>query len=164
MTYWIRFPGAGSSAFSPEDLCSNHLGTYIAESAIKGLVPGSGLSFGAAVTAVLNATLTALKAQPLVETQKAWSRIVNCWMGPNLTSTLSRRNFSVNPWKVGHSSDVATPSWLTQPPGGGAKYYTFEYSYTLKAINTSTFATHLQEIRANALRLFGPKYDQPSCP
>ena len=164
MTYWKRFPGMGSSAFSPEDLCSNHLGTYIAESAIKGLVPGSGLSFGATVTAVLNATLTALKAQPLAETHKAWGRIVNCWMGPSLLSTLSRRNFSVNPWKVGHSSDVAAPGWLTQPPGGGAQYYTFEYSYTLTAIGTSTFATQLQKIRANALKLFGPKYDQPSCP
>ncbi len=163
-TYWGRFPGLGSSSFSPEDLCSNHLGTYIAESAIKSLVPGSGVSFGAAVTAVLTATLTALKAQPLVETHRAWARIGNCWIGPTLLSTLSRRNFSITPWKVGHPSDVATPSWLTQPPGAGAKYYTFEYFYTLMTINTSTFASRLQAIRANALKTFGPKYDKPSCP
>jgi hypothetical protein len=164
MTYWNYTPGMGNSSFSPEDLCSNHLGTYIAESAIKGLVPGSGLSFGAAVTAVLNATLTGLKAQPLVESQKAWARIGNCWIGPSVGSSLSRRNFSINPWKVGHSSDVATPAWLTQPPGAGAKYYTFAYSYTLTPINTSNFATRIQEVRANALKTYGPKYDQPSCP
>jgi hypothetical protein len=165
-TYWIAGPGAGNSAFSPEDLCSNHLGTHVAEVAINSLAASPGVSYQAAVTVVLDRTLQTLKAQPLAETRKAWGRIANCWMGESMWSHLRRRNFGIAPWKVGHPSDVATPAWLLQPPGAGAGYYAYQCSYPTKSgtITTSTFAAQIQKIRADAQRRYGPKYDQPSCP
>jgi hypothetical protein len=163
-TYWKPGPGLGNSAFSPEDLCSNHFGTYIAESAIRSLAAGGAASFGAAVTAALNTLLTNLKAQPLAETHKAWARIANCWTTGGLTAPLRRRNFSITPWKVGHASDVATPSWLLQGRGAGASYYTFTYSAMFMNIGTTTFAARIEDIRKDALKTYGMWYDKPGCP
>jgi hypothetical protein len=167
-TYWKPGPGLGNSAFSPEDLCSNHLGTYIAEAAINIPAPGGGANFAASVTAVLKATLTILKAQPITETQNAWNRVQNCWMSiggwPTHYMTLKRRNFTITPWKAGHASDVPTPAWVTQGRGAGARYYTFKYSATLMNIETATFKARIGDIQTDALKRYGPKYDQQTCP
>jgi hypothetical protein len=168
-SYWNWAPGEGNSAFSPEDLCSNNLGTYIAETAINLPAAGKSASFNQDVTAVLNRTLNQLKAQPIVETQNAFNRINNCWMdlGGMLKlgyMTLKRRNFTIVPWQVGHSSDFPPPAWVTQGPGAGAGYYTYTYPSLRMTINTGTFAAQIQEIRNDAVQRYGLKYNQPTCP
>lgn len=164
-TYWKYLPGAGNSSFSPEDLFSNNLGTIIAELVIN----SSPANFNVAVTAVLNNTLTSLKAQPINETNKAWNKINNCWMSiAGLLKlnymTLMRRNFDILPWKVGHPSDFPTPQWVIQKPGSGAYYYSFKCPSLTMNIQTTTFSARIQDIRNDASKRYGTKYDQPSCP
>jgi len=176
-SYWIMnwpvvraapFPGETNSSFSPEDLCSNNLGTYIAETAIN-IPAGKSANFNQDVTTLLNNVLNRLNAQLKIETQNAWNLINNCWMdlGGMLKLnyvTLKRRNFSFVPWKTGHMSDFPTPSWVTQAPGAGAYYYHFKSSSLAKNIQTTTFNARIQEIRNDAVQRYGPKYDQPTCP
>jgi hypothetical protein len=187
-SYWVSAAGEHNSAFSPEDLCSNYLGTYVAERAITNPPAGSGTNFNTAVTATLNNVLTQLKAQPLVETQKAFTPIMNCWMSPNTSysatsvdywgfMTLKRRNFSTDPpapWKVGHPSDFQTPAWMTQSLRAASAYYDFTYNYIIggppgtpgvkKTLKEADFSKEISSIEADAVKKYGAKYAQPTCP
>lgn len=188
-TYWESGGGGHNSAFSPEDLCSNYLGTYIAESSINIPVVGSGANFDAAVTATLNSVLTILKAQPIAETQKAFALIMGCWMSPNPqysntsldawgNMTLKRRNFSITPtpmpWKVGHPGDFQTPPWVTQALGPVSQYFDFTYHYVIagspgsrgqpKTLREADYTKEISAIQSDASNKYGPKYDQPTCP
>ena len=185
-TYRDSNPGGHNSGFSPEDLCSNYLGAYIAERAITSPPKGS-KDFNTAVTATLNDVLTKLNAQPLLETEKAFNRIVNCWMSPNVSysvtnvdywgyMTLKRRNFSTTPmpWKVGHPRDIQTPPWVTQALGPVSQYYDFTYHYVMagspgsrgqpKTLREADFTKEISAVRSDASSKYGPKYDQPTCP
>ena len=186
-SYWVSTPAEHNSAFSPEDLCSNYLGTYVAERAIASPPKGS-KDFNTAVTITLNDMLVQLKAQPLVETQKAFTPIMNCWMSPNTSytvtnidywasMTLKRRNFSITPitpWKVGHASDFQTPAWVTQALGPVSQYYDFTYHYVIggppgtpgvkKTLKEADFSKEISAIRADAAQKYGAKYDKPTCP
>jgi Protein of unknown function (DUF4056) len=177
-SYWSNSAGGHNSAFSPEDLCSNYLGTYIAESAINIPVVGPGANFNASVTATLNGLLTVLKAQPTAETQNAFNVIMNCWMSPNPAystlsidawghMTLKRRNFSILPmvpWKVGHPSDFPTPSWLTRGLGTASSYYAYTFTACKTPLPETNFGTEISKIRQNAATRYPNKYDQPACP
>jgi hypothetical protein len=186
-TYWESVGGGHNSAFSPEDFSSNYFGTFIAETAINTRVVGPGSNFDATVTATLNAFLTVLKAQTIVETQKAFSLIMGCWMSPNPqytntsleawgNMTLKRRNFRISPivpWKVGHSSDFPTPAWLTQGLGAASSYFAYTYDKTPNPQGRSssptpmpedTYIAELVRIHANAKATYGDKYAQPTCP
>jgi hypothetical protein len=182
-SYWVPAAGEHNSAFSPEDLCSNYIGTYVAEQAIT----SSGTNFNTAVTVALNGVLAQLKAQPLAETQKAFTPIMNCWMSPNTSysatnvdywgfMTLKRRNFSTTPpvpWKVGHPIDFQTPAWVTQTLGPVSQYYDFTYHYVIggppgtpgvkKTLKEPDFSKEISAIEADAKK-YGPKYGQPTCP
>lgn len=187
-TYRDSTPGGHNSAFSPEDLCSNYLGAYVAERAITSPPKGS-KDFNTAVTHTLNDVLTKLKAQPLVETEKAFNFIVNCWMSPNTSfsvtnldywgnMTLKRRNLSITPtpWKVGHPSDFQTPTWVTQVLGPVSQYYDFTYHYASidpttgrsvrMTLRETDFPKEISTIRTDASdkTKYGQKYDQPTCP
>ena len=183
-TYWESGGGGHNSAFSPEDLCSNYLGTFIAETAINTRIVGPGSNFDDTVTATLNAFLTVLKAQTIVETQKAFALIMNCWMSPNPqytntsvdawgNMTLMRRNFSISPiapWKVGHSSDFPTSTWLTQGLGAASSYFAYTYYKTSNPQGRNTpmpedsYIAELVRIHADAKATYGNKYAQPTCP
>ena len=172
-SYWRYYrPGYHMSAFSPEDLCSNFLGTLVAERAIA-----AGGNFNTTVTKELDKLIRIeLKGRTPLGTRQAFSRINGCWVKwsdssgigsyLNLHSYLKRRNFTRVPWKTGHASDTTTPSFVLAPMPN----VTHMYSYTHKekpgnrTIPGSSFAAEMDRIRQHASSYYGPQYDQPSCP
>jgi hypothetical protein len=160
-SYDIKSPGGHNSAFSPEDLCSNFLGTIVARRAIS-----HGGPFAARVTVELNRILKHLQVQSPIETRKAFDLVNSRWVdfiGPwsvLRTDYLKRRNFTRIPFKAGHSSDAKTPPWLWATFGDATRFYT--YSHTLgKTIPKSNFTSEIRQIRANAKILYGDKFDKP---
>jgi hypothetical protein len=80
---WI--PGALNSFFSPEDLCSNYLGTVVAERAIA-----AGREFNSAVTNELYELIAELDGLEPYESLAAFKLINGCWVGFDFSSpTLS---------------------------------------------------------------------------
>jgi hypothetical protein len=160
-TYDVFVPGGHNSAFSPEDLCSNFIGTAVARLAIR-----AGGAFSATVDVKLPRVLTALGAQTPAETRKAFDRIKSRWVsftGPNSVSAstyLRRRNFSRRPFKTGHSSDKPTPAWVLRGFGDATTFYS--YSHTAgRTIPKSTWPAELKKIRADAKTRYGADFDKP---
>jgi outer membrane protein OmpA-like peptidoglycan-associated protein len=164
-TYWVLGPGERNSAFSPEDLCSNWLGTRLAETAIRG-----GGNFNTAVTTALGRVVADLDGQAPNETRNAFNRISLCWVTFSDASDLlnddylKRRNFTALPWKTGHSSDKPTPTWLTGNPAATTKRY--QYVHTRgRTIFDFDFGAHITSIKADARRRYGPNFENPiPCP
>ncbi len=75
LTYWMSGPGTRNSSFSPEDLCSNNLGTLVAEKAIL-----AGGNFNAAATSKLDDCVKALGGLKPAETLASFNLINNCWV------------------------------------------------------------------------------------
>jgi hypothetical protein len=157
-------PGTHNSSFSPEDLCSNYLGTLLAERAIL-----AGGAFTTAVTSELNTMLRDLNAQPVSESLKAFNLVKNCWVRSiNAFSWkddayLQRRNFTPIPWKTGHSSDSSPPAWVALNFGNAATFYTYEH--TLKrTIPKGDFSLELKRIQTDAAKRYGRCFDNKMCP
>jgi hypothetical protein len=193
-SYWIDVPYEHPSSFSPEDLCSNYLGTHVAERALMLSGPrhhpvstGGSKTFNQAVTEALKLTLTSLTALPKVDSFIAFTRINGCWVDPtysfHVVGYLKRRNFTADPWKVGHPKDGPTPAWLGQGSAtqllqsAGAYYdYTFQYVFSFEALGRTVrkpltypktnFAAEINKIRADARQSsrYGARYDSPTCP
>jgi hypothetical protein len=160
-TYDLKSPGGHNSAFSPDDLCSNFVGTVVARQAI-----GAGGPFAAQVTAKLKGLLTALGAQTPAETRKAFDLINGRWVdfsGPSSVLNndyLKRRNFSRLPFKAGHPSDAAAPAWLRGTFGDAASFYAYKHTL-VKTILKTDFAAEIVRIRADAKALYGNDFDKP---
>jgi Protein of unknown function (DUF4056) len=162
-TYDISEPGGHNSAFSPEDLCSNYLGTLLAERAVA-----AGGGFAAAVTSELSSMLSALGAQTKAESLAAFNRINHRWVefgsvvDPYKNDYLRRRNFTRIPWKAGHQSDMPTPTWVTKGLGDLTSFYAYEHTVqrTMKEVD---FPKELARIRNDAKKpsRYGPSYDKP---
>ncbi len=75
MTYDQSRPGGHNSSFSPEDLCSNFLGTLLAERALR-----VGGNFNRAVTAALTGMLRTLDGQTKAESLIAFNLIRRRWV------------------------------------------------------------------------------------
>jgi hypothetical protein len=161
-TYSVMAPGFHNSAFSPEDLCSNYLGTLIAERAIL----GGARSFQAAATAEIGTALARLQAQPVREALRAFNRIARRWVDftgvPSLARNdyLRRRNFSRYPWKAGHPGDIPTPGWVTADLGPVDGFYNYAHTLT-RVITRSDFPAEVAAIRGDASRRYGPDFDKP---
>lgn len=160
-TYNMHFPGGHNSAFSPEDLCSNFIGTVVARLAI-----GEGGIFSNKVDTKLAMLLKKLLAQPLAETEKAFNKVKNKWV--NFVDSqsflqddyLRRRNFTRRPFKVGHPSDAKTPDWVLASFGDAETFYS--YKHTLgKTIPKTSFVAEIQQIRTDAKARYGNNFDQP---
>ena len=154
-------PGGRNSSFSPEDLCSNFLGTLVARMAIS-----TGGTFSRKVDVALAKVLKDLKAQTPAESQNAFDKIKSKWVNFVSNSSvldnayLRRRNFSRRPFKAGHSSDAATPSWVMTSLTDAETFY--EYKHTAgKVIPKSDFASEITRIRTAAKALFGNDFDKP---
>lgn len=155
------FPGFHNSAFSPEDLCSNYVGTVVARMAIS-----EGGVFPRKVDAKLRIVLRNLLAQKLAETEKAFNKVKTRWV--NFVDSdswkkddyLRRRNFTRRPFKVGHASDAATPSWVLASFGDAETYYTYKNT-AIKVIPKSSFAAEIQRIRADAKARYGADFERP---
>jgi hypothetical protein len=166
ITYDVKKPGGHNSSFSPEDLCSNNLGTVIAEKAINSILQSpKGKTFNGEVTKILPDILNTLDAQSAAESQKAFNLVNGRWVSYTnsgsllFDSYLKRRNFSHIPWKAGHSSDSAAPSWLVDDP-----ILAQPYTYTNTAgrkIKDTEFLREIDKIRDDAKATYGADYDKP---
>ena len=119
-SYWNKVTGMHNSAFSPEDLVSNYLGTYVG-----GLALAAGGVFDTAVTTALNTLLADLGARPAADTRATFSLIIGRWITGSgvldLRSNdyLRRRNFDVrpiNPWLVPGAPGCAVTTWPVHVP------------------------------------------------
>ncbi|MGC5075478.1 DUF4056 domain-containing protein [Agrococcus sp. DT81.2] len=157
-TYTVMSPGGHNSSFSPEDLCSNFLGALVAARALT-----TGGNFATTAESKVRALLTSLDAQNDVETARAFGRISRRWVDVSLVlgvgrdSYLRRRNFTRDPWKTGHPSDVATPGFVTAPLS-----VTTTYDYVHKGgFSRADFAARVAAIRTDAAARYGPDFDTP---
>lgn len=103
-TYWSKLPGQHNSAFSPEDLVSNLVGTYVGEQAIN-YMRRKAVGFDTAMSRVLAETLKRLGVLSVRQTRAALSKIDNVWFAGSAQSLgyLRRRNFGydpVTPWQL----------------------------------------------------------------
>lgn len=162
MTYdMFGSPGGHNSAFSPEDLCSNYLGTLVAERAIN-----AGGSFNTAATTELNSLVRALDGQTKAESLSAFNLINKRWVNFGgvsdllLDSYLQRRNFMRTPWKTGHRSDSITPAFVGAGFGGAETLYTFIHTLS-RRIPKSAFPAEITRIMADAASRYGPDFDKP---
>ncbi len=160
-SYNVHSPGGHNSSFSPEDLCSNFVGTVIARLAI-----GEGGAFARKVDAKLAAVLKGLRAQTLAETAKAFDKIKMKWVNFIDSSSflnddyLRRRNFTRRPFKVGHPSDAITPSWIMAGFGDAETFYSYKNT-AVRTIPKTNFAAEIQQIRTDAKARYGNDFDKP---
>lgn len=103
-TYWSKLPGQHNSAFSPEDLVSNLVGTYVGEQAIN-YMQRKAVGFDTAMSQVLAETLKRLGVLSVRQTRAALSKIDTIWFAGSAQSLgyLRRRNFGydpVTPWRL----------------------------------------------------------------
>jgi hypothetical protein len=159
-TYSIMVTPAHGSAFSPEDLVSNYLGTAVAAQAIA-----AGGPFDDEVTTALAATLTSLGAASRADTLAAFHKITGRWIAfTGVTSLrdpayLRRRNFTRTPWPAGMPGDTAPPAWLLAGFGSAGVY---DYENTkIRPIPKSSFAAEITSIRTDARSRYGSDYDNP---
>jgi hypothetical protein len=189
-SYWKGI-GYHNSAFSPEDLVSNLLGTYVARNAIL-----SGGNFDRSVTDELGKLLKSLGACKRSETENAFKKIRSLnWIKGGITSGdfLQKRNFGilnvpsglgleswriVEPWYV---SDISGCTSSTFPadlkpylPPDIQSFYEMEFSLPLgtelwivrqyigsDTLKSTDFNAQIQKIRSNAYSLYKEGYDRP---
>lgn len=175
-----------NSAFSPEDLPSNHLGTYVAARALKEMAT-SGKTFEDQVTTTLNDVLTALQPVPPSET---WSMVdaarTRGWIigAPDPKTAfdrykhvdyLFRRNFDtdhITPWFPYEGPPPPMPpdlthSWGTVPPQ--RPYVTAYMSgespipwvFGASPMSTVDFPAQIATIKTKAAAKYGPNFDKP---
>jgi hypothetical protein len=159
----IPVPGLHNSSFSPEDLTSNRLGTIAAQRALN-----AGGTWGTEVERQIAAIFTALDAQPIAETRRAFGLISGRWVDPTAMVPLAglpgncylrRRNFTFNPWKTGHPSDAPTPAFVTAPFTFSSSY---DYTHTSnRTFSKSGFAAEIAAVKADARTTYGPNFDSP---
>ncbi|MEA2603861.1 MAG: hypothetical protein QOF89_4853 [Acidobacteriota bacterium] len=161
-SYDLSIPGMHNSSFSPEDLCSNFLGTLLAELAIN-----AGGVFNTAVTTELDKLVKSLDGQTVAETRKAFDLINGRWVDFSGTSSvlsddyLKRRNFEQKPFQTGHASDATPPSFVTAPIPDQSAFYDFFYFETRKLIPKTSYAVEIARIRKDAAARYGKDFDKP---
>jgi hypothetical protein len=176
-SYWEFSPGKHLSAFSPEDLVSNFLGTYVAGKAIA-----AGGSFDTAMTTEINSLLTTLGARTPAQTSGAFATINGDWIKSlSLTDSVSndytrRRNFKLSPivpsLVPGAPGCVATawPGTVDQSlPAAIATYYEVEFDVPTHALakigsprlKNTAFAAAIGTIKADAAARYGASHEAP---
>jgi hypothetical protein len=175
-SYWQYVWGGHQSSFSPEDLPSNWLGTYVAEQAIRDETH----DFEEAATLALKALLTQLGALDVRGSEMAFARVaaMRRWVGndPSKNSYLKRRNFTNDPWLVGSipCSDTSWPTTISRADSKGSAY---EITFTVdpktekifddrseklgEKVKSSEFEFHVQHIAADAKNRYGPDFAKP---
>lgn len=138
-TYWSSLPGSHHSAFSPEDLVSNYLGTYVAEQAIIA-EQQNGTDFDQGATEALKNLLATQRALPKSGTKEAFDKVEGRWFNTGSVtryplSYLERRNFDLTPrpWRLsevtgltevtGCAGTVIVAGPLAALPAGTQSYY-----------------------------------------
>lgn len=166
-SYWQSGPldlGGRHSSFSPEDLCSNFLGTLLAERALS-----RGGDLTRAMTLELYRLLLELKAQPPSVTQEAFDKINGRWVawsfpryGADVRSYLKRRNFTRFPWRVGHASDADIPAFVIAPMRDLSPFYSYVHLEGGRRLPKEDYADRIGEVKRDAALQSGdPAFDKP---
>jgi hypothetical protein len=184
-TYWQNSVGNRHSSFSPDDLISNFLGTYVAGQAIHDVATANAGDYNARFTDRLEAVMTRLGAVDRSTTKAALDRIEGTWVKgfQLLPSYLRRRNFDVwplRPWIVddlpGAQNTAGTFPAPTEPgfaiPADATAYYTADYpvpegardadEINADVVSLQQFGPLIQAIRADAEQEYGSGYDNPT--
>ncbi|MER5423916.1 DUF4056 domain-containing protein [Streptosporangium roseum] len=189
-TYGETRVGGRSSSFSPEDLPSNYLGTYVGAKALKlqlansrlpqngGVEPSKPTTFDAAVTRELAALLLRLHAGTREKTIAEFAKIDGRWVTdalilPNFLDTdyILRRNFHVRPiepWLVqGACVDTDFPEEVdrelpVEATTACQTFYNFTSEFYSNSVFTSTdFDLYIGEIKTDAGNRYGDDFDKP---
>jgi len=190
-SYWDDGPGYHNSSFSPEDLPSNYLGTWLAEQAIR-----AGGDFDDAVTAQLKAMLAKLGWLDRADTQAAFATIATRgwimatafhtplpdWTAEGAVHYLKKRNFKTAPFLVPGFGPCTNTTWpqdipQTIPGNPGANYSSvyvvpnLDFWVTLGVdtrvaklggkVVNSAFISKMAEIEAAAQATYGAGYATP---
>jgi hypothetical protein len=175
-SYWQDVFGAHNSAFSPEDLPSNWLGTYVAEQALR----DNSHDFDEAATIALDALLKKLLALDVAGTTLAFAQVRNIgrWIagGPGRNDYLKRRNFTNTPWLV-KSIPCSDTSWPSDIPLADPKRTAYEITFEVdpkkekssderakylgEKVKSSDFELHVQRISEDAKSRYGPNFSKP---
>jgi hypothetical protein len=157
-SYWVCSPGMHNSSFSPEDLCSNFLGTLVAERALL-----AGGPFVDAAHREGKRLLTELDGQDDKNTAQAFSAIAGRWVTGAVYQAgnddyLRRRNFTRIPWKAGHPGDAPTPAFVTDPV-----HYNHRWNYVHKArgFSRADMPAEMSRVMVDASVRYKPDFDQP---
>ncbi|MCA1674016.1 MAG: DUF4056 domain-containing protein [Actinobacteria bacterium] len=171
-TWFYMSGGRHNSSFSPEDLTSNFLGTWIARGAIATLAAGG--DFDTAATTAMSTLLRQLDARPPRDTNAAFAAVTGRWIAPSSSYAnggmnlryLLRRNFDVNPivpWKAPGVAFCTSTTWPVGvvPTGFSATIlgrYDVEFIVPREAsvlgstVRRTTFAAAIAKIEAEAVR------------
>lgn len=160
-TYTERTPGGHNSSFSPEDLVSNLLGTWVAGEAIRRMGTSGGGTFPREVDSVLGWLCRNHGAQNTAATLREFGRIRPRWIdgSPVFPNFLKRRNFAPIPWLV-HGGTFRTGSHRLL---GSLSSQRAHYQFRLNGstITSANIEAHVQTTRTTALTEYGPGTDQP---
>lgn len=184
--------GGRSSSFSPEDLVSNYLGTYVGGRALELQIANSktlptgpadklATTFDAAVTQELDALLLSLHAVDVPTTLAAFEKIDGQWVGssfpvPNFWNTdyVRRRNFHIRPiqpWLVREFGPCIDTDWPEevdrQLPLDAVNAYLCTFNFEERFFNnliflSTQFDDYIQQIKADAVVRYGADFDKPT--
>lgn len=177
MTYWMwEDTGGHNSSFSPEDLPSNFLGTWIAGEAIR-KSEANGSAFNTEVDNVLTDLCTKGEAQPKAEAERVFKGYIKGkWVSDKLGITakkfLQRRNFTGDPWDPlvdDKSKSTFDPKKLGVGSAADLSAQVAKYDFTFTSKSTfkrADYPTKITDIRNDAKQpsQYGALYDSPSDP
>jgi hypothetical protein len=178
-TYWITGVGGKNSSFSPEDLTSNLIGTYVAGQALL-----AGGDFATAVTAVLLTLMSDLNARPHDDTVFVFNLVKN-WFTDITSSTaladpdyLKQRNFKFNPIDPCLIPGLPTCTAQQFPPfipkdfaANIVAFYDMQFTVPLlnvrardpqrigQTLKKGGFSKAVEDIKFDAFTQYGDKFD-----
>jgi hypothetical protein len=177
-----RMPGDKVSAFSPEDLTSNHIGTWVGATVLTNML-GSGRDFDTRVTMTLPGALSSLQPVSTTDTTNMIDEVYSRGWFQRRPSTsndfrlmyfkgtyLQRRNFSIDtitPWFPYSGPYPPLPADLTHSwgsPTPARKYQIIYYrgeSPSTPKMTTDDFPAQVQQITSEAKAQFGADADKP---
>jgi hypothetical protein len=195
--WWIApigpWPGYHNSAFSPEDLVSNHLGAIVGMQAIRGVEAGTYIDFNDAATKELLVVLGAVGGANCTRarTLQAFDKVELHWFTRGYPKwyliTLYRRNFGVggdtnqpDPWIVDEVTGCAAPEWPATIPKTWSlaldTYCDIEYSLPVRTaplmvkaqlgetVSNTVFDGLVNNVRTDARTRYGARFDSPAIP
>jgi Protein of unknown function (DUF4056) len=187
-TYWNMSTGAHHSAFSPEDLVSNYLGTHVAGQVLQTMKMFGGGDFSALTGRAIFTLMQELGVLPATGTEIAFTGVRTTWVRGDISHAIrlpddyvKRRNFAtwpLEPW-LANGVPNCTGSTATFPGGPDfdidllaaaqvkAVYEVPEASRGPGKIDSSTvtaldFPTLIAAIKNDASTVYGADYDSPA--
>ena len=164
-TFDSMHPGGHNSSFSPEDLVSNYLGTWVAAEAIRRSENPPHLPFAREVDNVLGWVVRTYGGQSQAGTDAAFSYITSRgWISGSIFNNdfLRRRNFTRTPWLVPHVR-FGSPTTATLPDVmlSTAAHYSFTYKATSPSISATDYPAKITAIQTRSRAAYGIDHNRP---